>query len=41
MLDKDFFSRYNDVHGKDKDSEGIPGLKMNSPIAVSQHKALS
>lgn len=38
MLDKDFFSRYNDVHGKDKDSEGIPGLKMNSPIAVSQHK---
>lgn len=38
MLDKDFFSRYNDVYEKDKGPEGIPNFQMNSPIAVSQHK---
>mgnify|MGYP000726983376 CR=1 FL=1 len=38
MLDKDFFSRYNDVYGKDKGPEGIPGFQMNKPVASSRYK---
>ncbi len=38
MLDKDFFSRYNGVYGKDKGPEGIPGFQMNKPAASSRYK---
>ena len=38
MLDKDFFSRYNGVYGKDKGPEGIPGFQMNKPVASSRYK---
>lgn len=38
MLDKDFFSRYNDVYGKDKGPEGIPNFQMNKPAASSRYK---
>lgn len=38
MLDKDFFSRYNDVYGKNKGPEGIPGFQMNKPVASSRYK---
>lgn len=38
MLDKDFFSRYNGVYGKDKGPEGIPDFQMNKPAASSRYK---
>lgn len=38
MLDKDFFSRYNGVHGKTDEPQGIPGFQMNKPAASSRYK---